>query len=326
MTKWLQANRPAVEELRLATAKPHCWFKYEVGPHSERRIASIIVPPLFLNGSMQITNVLSWQMQFAAERGSWNLFAADMKSVKTLARHLMQCPFLIEQFEGQYIDQLAHRQLIQVLRRYSLPPSALQRLAQALDESFPSGYPIADISFESLGLLDAAQRVFTDDGSGDGHFIPSAAGGFFPTGTIDNTRGYYYPSAGDPFFVARTMIHPSRRETVEIIKQCKKMQDSYRLTTPYQDYVAGRPVDVWFRRTIEENPRNLFIKTLLPATQRAVWYSYTNKAKHQAAQTVVALLRYKAEHNEFPDSLEQLIPELPKGCSTGSLRPGTTNL
>ena len=324
LTKWLQANRPAIQELRLGTAKPYCWFKYDVAPHSQRRIHSIMGPLSVLNskGWYPISVVLFWQMQFAAEQGDWNSFAADLKSAKTLARHLLQCPISTERFEGMFIDQWAHKQLIQALQGYSLPPSALQRLAQSLDESFPSGYPITNMSIETLGLLDAAQRLFTDNGPGDGHFIPSPAGGFFSTGTIDNTRGYYYPSANDPYFVAWAMIHPSRRQTVAIIEQWKQMQDSYRSTTPYQDYIAGHPFDDWFMKTIKENPRNLFIKNLLPNMQGVVLESYAGKAKHEAVQTIIALLRYKADHGQFPETLDELAPQYLKTIPQDPFGPG----
>ena len=31
LEKWISANGPALEELRLGTAKPYCWFHYDAG-------------------------------------------------------------------------------------------------------------------------------------------------------------------------------------------------------------------------------------------------------------------------------------------------------
>ena len=309
LTNWIQSNTSAIAELRLGTAKPYCWFRYDVRPNSERRMSSILGTPQVVDVIL-IGEVLSWRMQFAAEREDWDLFAADLKCAKTLARHLMQCPMFIEKGIGANIDRWTHIALIQVLQHYTLPPSATQRLAQALDESFPSGYPIADMSFETFVLLDAVQRLFTDDGSGDGHLIPSAAWWGVPTaGTADNSPGYYYASAGDPYFVARTMIHPSRRETVQIIKQWKQMSDRDLSMTPYQNHISGESFEAWLQKTIGENPRNLFIRERLPGTQRASWRSYAGRARHDAARTIVALLRYQADHGQFTEKLDELVPQ-----------------
>jgi hypothetical protein len=208
--------------------------------------------------------VLALQMQFAAERGDWDLVVADLKSAKTVAGHLLHCPTLIEQFVGMAVDEWASQQLMRILRGHTLPDKAHQDLALILAESFSSGYPIADVGRESLGLLDIVQRVFTDDGSGDGHLIPGEMSVFHPAGTYSSVPPTIFESA------AIAMIHSSRSQTVELIGQWRKMSDRYRLIMPYQDHVSGRQFDAWFRKTVTENPRNYFAWSLLPATQRAV--------------------------------------------------------
>ena len=320
--KWLQANDPAIEALRLATAKPYCWFKSNVGQHSEHRVRSIRVSGLFLSSSWQLANVLSWRMHFAAEQGDWNSFASDLKLSKTLARHLMQGSFFSGLVPGVGIDEGSRRQLVEFLQRYSLPPGALQRLAQVLEESFPSGYPIADMSLEVFDLLDTVQRLFTDDGSGDGHLVPSVAGRFFGPGTVSKTRSYYVASPDDPYFVARALIHPSRRATVKLIHQWKQMSQRDLSQTPYQNHILGESFEAWLEKTREENPRNLFIQERWTNTQQASRQSYAGRAKYDATRTIVALLRYKAEYGQFPDSLDELVPEYLKAVPLDPFGPG----
>ncbi len=118
------------------------------------------------------------------------------------------------------------------------------------------------------------------------------------------------------------VVHTSRRETVQLIEQWKQMADRYRSVTPYQNHMSGNRMDTWFEKIIKDNPRNFFIKKLLPALQNAVTFSYISQANHQAAQTVVALLRYQADHGQFPDSLDKLIPQYLKAVPQDSFGPG----
>ena len=270
LDKWLQANRPAVEELRLGTAKPHCWFKYEVAQQDGRPgpLLSLLLPSI--QGHRDMGLLLAWQMQFAAEKGDWDSVIADLKSAKTLARHLMQCPTLIEQLVGIAVDQRANKQLIHLLRSYPLPPSTLQRLAQ----SFPSEYPIIRMDGESLFQMDLIQWVFTDDGAGDGHVIPGRLRSLYAD-SYSEERQYSQLEILDS--VGMSMIHSSRRNTVELFEQWKRRAHQYYLATPYQNYISAYALDAWSNKTIKENPRCFLANMFLPAVGRAVSISYARR-------------------------------------------------
>lgn len=326
LDKWIEANQPAIDQLRLGTAKPYCWFRYSVYSEAKgSRLMDVILP--YVQGLRAITNALSWQMQFSVEEGNWESVAGDLKSIKIVAWHLMKCPFLIEQVVGMAIDKKVNDQLIRLLRNYHPSEQTLDRLAVILAESFPAGYPIADSGCETLFLLDSTQRLFTDDGSGDGHLIPSRARNLFGyIGEIKNTPSHQTRAGAlfeDPIrAVELSILHPSRRQTVELIEKWKEMADSYRWLTPYQNYISGQPFQAEVHRLLEENPRNLFIETLLPGTERVLRESYAGQAKHEAAQTIVALLRYKSDHGQFPDSLDQLVPQYLEAVPQDPFGPG----
>lgn len=313
LKEWIQRNQAAIRQVRVGTTKPHCWFTYDVRPHSERALINIIIP--YIKGLRQISIALSWQMQFAAEKGNWDSVIADLRSAKTLAKHLMGCPTLIEQLVGIAVDQRTNQQLMRILRGHTLPAKINQDLALILVESFPSGYPIADIGRESDYLLDMVQRVFTDDGSGDGHLIPFTLRRFMPrSSSVDISER--------PIDLAMAMVHSSRRETVQFIEQWKQMSDRYRSVTPYQNHISGESMDAWLRKTIEENPENLFLNNFLPSLQEAVRISYAGQAEHLAAQTIVALLRHQSDHAQFPESLDQLVPQYLRAVPQDPFGPG----
>ena len=118
------------------------------------------------------------------------------------------------------------------------------------------------------------------------------------------------------------MIHSSRRKTVELFEQWKHMIDRYCLATPYQNHISGESSIAWYEKTVEQNPWNFTFKIFTPAVERAVWLSYEAQAKHQATQTVVALLRYKTEHGQFPEKLDEVVSEYLKAIPQDPFGPG----
>ncbi len=324
LQRWIEGNLAAIDQVRLGTAKPHCWFEYasiargETEPglvfHESSKQPLIAVTLPYLTNLRQLAEIFCWRMKFTAEKGDWDSVIADLRSAKKLARHFMQCPTLIEQLGGIRADQRANKQLIHLLRSYHLPPATLQRLAQSLS----LGYPIIRMDGEAMFHMDSIQWLFTDDGSGDGHMIPGGALEFYRS-----VQGNHQNSPVEPLAsLGASLIHSSRRDTVTLFEQWKQRAHQYFSATPYQNYVSGYSLTVWSDKTIKENQRNFLFEMLIPALDRAVWISYAGQAEHQAAATVVALLRYKAKHGQFPDSLDKLVPEYLKAIPDDPFGPG----
>ncbi|MCK4850630.1 MAG: hypothetical protein KAT11_04720 [Phycisphaerae bacterium] len=326
LEEWLLINRPALDELRMGTSKPHCWFHYELAQHNgqsgllfsydgqQAPLLNLLLP--HLRKLRQVTFVLCWQMQFAAEKGNWDSVIADLRSAKALARHLMGCPALIEQLVGIAVDQRANKQLIHLLRSYRLPTSTLQRLAQSL----PPDYPIIRMDAEAIGQMDAIQWLFTDDGSGDGHIIP---GQCLNLNAMTSGEKIQSPDIGEIIkYSAGSMVHSSRRETVRLFEQWRQRARQYYSATPYQNHISGYSLNAWSNKKIKENPRNFLFRILVPSLEKASWISYAGQADHQAVQTIVALLRYKADHGQFPDKLDQLVPQYLKAVPLDPFGPG----
>ncbi len=122
-------------------------------------------------------------------------------------------------------------------------------------------------------------------------------------------------------FPSASTLRP-RRETVELFEQWKRRAQQYYAATPYQNHISGYSLSAWTDKTIKENPRNFLFLILIPALEKASWISYGGQAEHQAAQTIVALLRYKADHGQFPDKLDQLVPQYLKAVPLDPFGPG----
>ena len=318
LNEWLNKNGPAIAELRLGTAKPYCWFEYSTGADTEwPTLLNVLLP--HIHKLEYISLAICLRMQLAVEDGNWDAVAVDLKTAKTLGRHFMGCATLVEQLRGLRIDRKANEQLIHVLRRHYPSEETLKRLATSLAESFPSEYPIVNMDFEALMHLDVIQRLFTDNGSGDGHMIPGQLGNVMHVASGEKEE---HSQTERLKFVAGSMIHSSRRRTLELFEQWKQRADQHRSSTPYQNYITGYSLEDWALPTLRLNLRNFLPGMLTPSVDKAVWISYIGRAHHDAAQTVVALLRYKAEHGQFPQTLDELVPQYLKVIPDDPFGPG----
>ncbi len=111
----------------------------------------------------------------------------DLQAAKSLARHLLKCPLWSEQIVGLSIDGRVNASLTRVLQKYDVAKQILRRVA----ETYLSEFPLLDMDGEKLFLMDHIQRLFTDDGSGDGHLIPDQARFFLVP------RDYWFPDKVD---------------------------------------------------------------------------------------------------------------------------------
>lgn len=315
MSKWLQSNQPALQEIHLGAAKPYYWLYYSPPPDAEYKTLAYIEFWEVLK-LRSLACLLCWRMQFAAEAGDWDLFTSDLKAAKTLARHLLGCPFLIEQLVGLAIDDLVNTSVTQVLQNHDLPGPVLQQIAEA----YASEFPLLNMEGEELFSMDYIQMLFTDDGSGDGHLIPGAArGALIPLEYLLLNKKQ--PLDSSIKIVAVCMTHPSRRETVSAFIQAQKILADSILETPYQLHAQGCSHRSLLEEVAAQHPKNLLLK-VQAAPNGAVLYSYLGQARHQAVRVVVAVFRYKFENGELPKTLEQVAPNYLKLLPQDPFGPG----
>ncbi len=258
--------------------------------------------------------LLAGEARVAEARGDLALASEDFLAMFGIARHAEESRTLIGQLVAAAIRTIACREIVAMLERESgeWPATDLERLAAAV-ASVPETSLRIDMVTERLMFEDVVQRTYSDDGSGDGLFIPWAFAQFTPL--VDVTAGAN-DDGFEPIALAvgpLAYLAPSRRETLE---QYQRWLDALELD-------GARP---WWdqRRSLAEIEReimpdrsiglfsggNLLLALLLPAVSRANDNLAAQRFELDAAAIAIALARFRDVHSAWPDSLDQLVPEL----------------
>lgn len=251
----------------------------------------------------------------AEEDGDFARAAADLAAIFGIARHAEESRTLIGQLVAAAIRTQASRAIVAMLEaggeRFDL--DALAELAHAVD-SVPASSLRLDMAGEQLMFEDVLQRMYSDNGAGDGVFIPWAFAEF--SSLVDgSSRGD--EEALTPIALAvgpLAYLAPSRRETTD--------QHARWLAAIEED--SARP---WWddRRSVDRVEQevlfpsrsasslaggNLLLGLLLPAVSRANDNLAAQRFELDGAAIAIALARFHAVHGAWPASLEALVPEL----------------
>ena len=311
---WLNQNQPAWEQFHLATRKPHCWRHLQLSPEDYRHeglIAILLLP--HLGEIRQISKLALWHACVALTHEDAAGALDYLLPVARTGHHLQGKGFLIEQLVGMAISNLAHTEIVYLLRSAPLSAQQLTRLQTALFELCPQGFPTIDFEAEKIAILDMVQHSFTKGGPGGGHIVPAV----IPS-PIELWESYVGPTNFDfdDMLVSRlvsllALTHAGRDETVAKVLELYARYDRQKTMTPYQKHSA--PIKL-VDQLIQELPKHRFrfVQFLMPALDRACDISFRGKALHDATITIIALKRYQLETGSYPPTLQHLV-------DTGSL-------
>ena len=165
-----------------------------------------------------------------------------------------------------------------------------------------------DIMGERLKFLDIVQRIFTEGGPGGGHILPRVMaryGGIelFDLGVWGNGQ-----FLNEGTFLAATMIHAGRDETLAMVNKLYAILDERTEMSPYELRASGCKT---FNESLMEVPRYRFwlLRAIMPALGRACILGFRGKAEYEATLTVLALKRWRLDKGAYPEKLAELVAD-----------------
>ena len=103
------------------------------------------------------------------------------------------------------------------------------------------------------------------------------------------------------------MVHARRDATVAKANEIFDLQSRNAGMTPYQRHVSDIITsDEMFYESLP-NYRFFLIQIFMPATARVSEIAYRGKMGHEATKTIVAVLRWRLQKNQYPESLSELV-------------------
>ena len=345
--QFVNANQSVLQLVRAAAAKPvlgmvfsarvhRGWYAWRsdvpsdevIGSPDNPLLANIPLPHL---GELRaIARLLLADMSIAADQGDGARWLADARAILGIARHAARRGTLIQVLVGYGLgDQLLDRVFNTPGLEELLNDEELAELDRLLAEAAYQGEPgkfESDLSFENFIAADFIQRVYTDDGSGDGRFVMLPFAEIVSDLSSDDPGGYELSRAER---LANRLIAPvasiwevGRREMSENMRDrdaafLVDRRTPFHLLSENSSLVAvsDRTLGArsWLERELGQRwgiiiSKRVVLVLFWPAYGRVIQVERRFEQRHAAARVVVALVRFHQREKKWPAALDELVP------------------
>jgi hypothetical protein len=283
-----ESSSQIIEFLTEASQKPYYWIERQA---RDNNLFEIEFPELYK--VKFCVHLLALQAKLMAYQGQTEPALELISASYKIGTHFGPQKTLIEQLVGIGFSATALNAGLQILDKTEINPKLLGNFQHQIEELSHTRDPITDFTAERIIFYDQVQRLFTDDGQGNGHLYGAA---FFESPV------FYVQRLFKPELSRQLKI--TRKETIEL---ANKMYD-------YLDWASGRlPAELHKeqkdpdRIAVEMVKGNYLLEILAPTFGHILKTSYRLQAHTNGLLTTVALLRYKANKGEYPQSLDELV-------------------
>jgi hypothetical protein len=342
---------PQLAQLRDAAARPALGFPigYEITETewNGRKFTSGVIPATeddFKNRSLmevrlahlgpirQLSNVLIFDARLAIDEGDSARATQNYIAILGLARQARSEPFMISELVGIAIHMSAIREIERRVRDH---PGLLNRtwlieLAHVHAEAMKER--AYDFDLEQLMFEDLLQRVYSDDGQGDGRLTPEGLEhmGLVMGDTADLGESYLTDAINmDARIRAATrpltrVFSASRAEESALYNSV--METASRVTERGPEWIAimdeQELIDAKLQS--EGNPiRFSFAGMMTPALGSAIDTLFKYRQYCDAFSLMLGIESYRLEHGRLPDDLDQLSPKYVPQLPQDLMAPGS---
>jgi len=302
-----QHNAQACEMLRQGVTRPHYWIEYETavneptpedaagpGAHLDSRSAD---PAMAFNraviisahGYRTLAQALHISIAWRASQGDISGALDDCLVLMDFGMHLEGRGTETEQLVGVAIEAMGHSAALMLLDHYGVTGLNLAPIQSRLTSLFARHESPMDVTGNKAFWFALIQRMFTDDGHGNGHVLKSGLGL-----AVSDWR--------DGVTSLLLFGYPDRREMTSRIET---FWDEYQLvlgTEPCRPEYEERRAQ-WMALAQE----SLLLRALAPAQERLAALIWRLKTGRRALLTTLAVMRYEKDKESCPATLEALV-------------------
>jgi membrane protease YdiL (CAAX protease family) len=280
--RWVAANGEALDYMARGAQKPYYWPLYAGDSAMLAGMPQAV-------GARHLAFALDTRIKLRAFDGEDDLLLADVATLCRFARHFEGRKVLSHQLLGVSIRTLAISTLRGILAEESLLPETLASLQQQFER----------YEDEDQAVLDFIQRMFTDEGNGQGR-IPRVA--------ITQWEGLPRPFLLliDPMTPGQNpdLLALDRRQTTDCAEEFLTHIQVAAAKTPWE--LRNEPNSV--QDTLDDLARqNAYVGLLGTACQGIIDLPWRARTDLAALVATLAVIRYETDRDEYPDSLTQLV-------------------
>jgi len=263
--------------------------------------------------------------KIAISEGDAQRATDDYIAALGLARQCCSEPFFISKLVGIAINSMVMNETEKLLREHPGALSEEQLIDMAHEHARVAKVTGVGLDTQRVMFADLLQRLYTDDGDGDGHMTPDGMAYMrMLMGSPD--------SLGDALLTDAVMTDPKLRTAampLSLVTTLSREQDA-RIFNRFMDR-AQRVLDrgpSWIAsidsdeidRVQDFDDQGLFrisaSAVMLPELTRMLDRHYRHQQRSLAFGTMLAIEVFKLEHGRLPGSLEELtpryLPEVPQ--------------
>ncbi len=294
LEQWAPVNESALLFLAQATGCPYWWYELrstdgtlsDAKAMDHERVRNCVWGVLLL-------------AKYKASQGDIRRSLQLLADVHMLGVHLAKGARLVEQIVSTAICNLSYGALLAVLDHCQVDSQMLQWALGIFAARIPEIVVLRYSEMEHLYGQDSTQRLFTDDGKGNGRLIPRQlyrANRKLPKGYVQRIS---FPTA-----VWICLSHPDRRETGRLAEECLALTKDLARQTPWDLHVRGTSYEKELSRLVVTN---FLLRYGHRFTGRCIRMSWQCRVSGHATIAILAVLAYKAREARLPESLGQLV-------------------
>ncbi len=342
---WMQAQRAPLASMREATREPILGFPVGLptsdadarlfgrdaaaakSPDAQQLIDSFPMFDLrlpYLATLRTAARILAVDMLAAAEEVDGERATRDAEAAMALSAHAQEGRILVGDLVGAAIRQMALQRMTAMLewKRALFSDAQLARM-QAAAMGVPEALQHVNLDTERLCFEDVVQRLYTDDGNGDGLFRPTvsqlgALGVLNGPQAVrpDDSRGMddrLVSAASHVIAPAAAMYVAGRREMLERYESLiSRYEEDATLPLRDMDHAKGIISDEelgMMKMNPQEQIHWYLVAYLTPALGQLSHAFAIDRAQCLATATAFAAERYRRVHGAWPMDAASLVPD-----------------
>jgi len=289
--------------------------------HPDKNLISVLLPHV---GKVRLmARLLAADVRLAMIEGDDQRAYDNLIAIQGLADHCLETPCLIGELVGLAIRSIGYEVTSEVLTQHSdlLTDDQLHDLAHQ--------YAGADLSLaygtngEKQWFYDLIQRIYTDEGNGDGRLTPegikllrSITGSY--SNEFDAVTSQELGAALGPAVMIATASRKELTDRYEQMLEAYAGEASKPLWEMPSLHVIDDQIDSWSKL---EQFKYAMIATLIPAMDAVRRTGETKRGECDGVLIGIALELYRRHNGDWPNGLDalapQYLPRLPVDRLTG---------